>query len=129
MWEARIAMPNRPDPVKFRRAIELRRDMTLEERVLWQRLRNNQLDGYHFYRQKVLAGFIVDFCCPAARLVVEVDGGIHEQQVEYDTERDGILEAHRWRVIRFSNDDVRRNTAAVLERIVAACRETDHFSP
>lgn len=115
-------MRNGPVPVKLERAKELRSDMTYEERILWQQLRRSQLGGLHFYRQKVLAGFIVDFYCPAAYLVVEVDGGIHAQQAEYDAERDIILEAHGWRVLRISNYDVRHNTTAVLERILAACR-------
>lgn len=122
-------MRNRPNPVKLERAKELRHDMTPEEQVLWQHLRRNQLGDFHFYRQKVLAGFIVDFCCPAAQLVIEVDGGIHAQQAEYDAERDTIMEALGLRVLRISNDDVRRNTAAVLERILTACRDGQQRPP
>ena len=122
-------MRNRPDPVKLQRAKELRREMTREERMLWQRLRTNQLGGLHFYRQKVLAGFIVDFCCPDMRLIVEVDGGIHVRQVEYDAERDVILQAHGWRILRISNDDVRRDTSAVLKRILAACQDGRQHAP
>ena len=114
-------MSKGPDPVKFQRAKELRREMTPEERMLWLRLRANQLGGFHFYRQKVLAGFIVDFCRPEVRLVFEVDGSIHEKQAEYDAERDALLQAHGWRLMRVSNDDVRGDTMAVLACIRAAC--------
>lgn len=81
------------DPVKITRAKELRRDMTPEERVLWQELRLLRQRGYAFRRQQVIAGFIVDFYCHNAALVVEVDGGIHDQQQEYDAERDAKIAA------------------------------------
>jgi very-short-patch-repair endonuclease len=122
-------MPSGLDPVKLQRAKELRREMTPEERMLWLRPRANRLGGFHFYRQKVLAGFIVDVCCPEVRLVVEVDGSIHEQQVEYDAERDAILQANGWRVSRISNDDVRSDTLSVLARILAACRDSKQHLP
>jgi len=65
--------------------------MTRAERVLWQRLKAGRLQGWHFRRQQVIDGFIVDFYCHAAGLVLEIDGGVHEQQREYDTERDAVL--------------------------------------
>ena len=74
------------DPAKLAQAKALRRQMTPAEKLLWSRLRRNQL-GYHFRRQQVIAGFIADFYCDLARLVVEVDGGVHEQQVNYDASR------------------------------------------
>jgi very-short-patch-repair endonuclease len=91
--------------------------------MLWQALRTNHLHGYHFRRQQVIAGFIADFYCHAAGLIVEVDGGVHTQQQEYDAERDQVLAAHGLRIMRFSNDEVRRNLSVVLARIAAACRE------
>lgn len=105
------------------RARELRRQMTLQERTLWKHLRTNRLEGFHFRRQQVIQGFIVDFYCHAASLVVEVDGPIHRQQAEYDAERDKTLTAHGFRVMRVRNEEVERDLEGVLERIAAACRE------
>ena len=107
---------------KVQRAKEFRRQMTPEEALLWQRLRTNRLGGLHFRRQQVIAGFIVDFYCHAAGVVVEVDGGVHEQQVDEDTERDRILAAHGFRVVRVGNEEVQRNLPDVLARIAAVCR-------
>ncbi len=72
--------------VKVERAREFRRQMTDEEGALWQRLRTNRLNGLHFRRQQVIAGFIVDFYCHAARLAVEVDGASHAARAEYGSE-------------------------------------------
>ena len=68
---------------KLERARELRHDMTPAEKILWGELRGNKL-GVHFRRQHVIAGFIVDFYCHKAALVVEVDGDIHDLQQEED---------------------------------------------
>ena len=75
---------------KLQRAKELRRDMTPAEKILWQELRGNKL-GVHFRRQQVIEGFIVDFYCHKAGLVVEVDGDVHDLQQEEDARREKIL--------------------------------------
>jgi very-short-patch-repair endonuclease len=93
-------------PEKAHRARELRRQMTAAETILWQRLRANCLGGWHFRRQQVIGGFIVDFYCHAAGLVVELDGAVHEQQVEYDQQRDQVLQALALHVLRIQNQDV-----------------------
>jgi very-short-patch-repair endonuclease len=54
--------------------------MTDSERLLWSRIRRKQLKGYQFYRQKVIGNYIVDFCCPAAKIIVEVDGSQHSEE-------------------------------------------------
>lgn len=108
---------------KVARAKELRRQMTEEEQILWQHLRANRLGGWHFRRQQVIAGFIVDFYCHAASLVVELDGPIHASQVEVDTERDRVLAEKGMRVLRFQNRQVHENLEDVLQRILQACRE------
>ncbi len=105
------------------RAKELRREMTKEEASLWQRLRTNRLEGWHFRRQQVIAGYIADFYCHAASLVVEIDGPIHANQVEYDAERDCVLTEMGFRVLRFSNEQVNKNLEDVLQRILQACKE------
>ena len=104
-------------PAKVERARELRRRMTVEEKILWHHLRGNRLCGVHFRRQQVIDGFIVDFYCHAAGLVVEVDGEIHRKQVAYDAEREQILVDRGLRVIRFKNVEVRQNVVEVLARI------------
>jgi very-short-patch-repair endonuclease len=106
---------------KIERAKELRRNMTEAERILWQHLRANRLGGRHFRRQQIIDGFIVDFYCHAAALVVEVDGAIHQQQAAADAERDRVLSARGLRVLRFSNEAVLEDTSRVLAEILAAC--------
>ncbi len=118
-----IVIGQRVDPAKVERSKELRREMTPAERILWQQLRANQLNGLHFRRQQIIDGFIVDFYCHAAGLVIELDGSIHRQQADYDAERDKILTAHGLRVMRFKNDEILRNLKNVLARIQAVCRE------
>ncbi|MBW4602485.1 MAG: endonuclease domain-containing protein [Calothrix sp. FI2-JRJ7] len=106
---------------KRQRAKELRQNMTPEEKILWQHLRANRLNGFHFRRQQIIDGFIADFYCHAAALVVEVDGEIHEQQVEYDAERDEVLSARGLRLLRIKNQEVNQNLDQVLVRIAKAC--------
>ena len=117
-----IVIGQRVDQVKVQRAKELRRQMTKEERILWQQLRTNRLQGFHFRRQQVIAGFIVDFYCHAAGLAVEMDGEVHQQQVEYDAERDCVLSARGLRILRIRNTEIFENLPGVLARIAAACR-------
>ena len=106
---------------KVERAKELRRHMSEEETILWQRLRSNRLHGLHFRRQQVIDGFIVDFYCHAAGVVVEVDGSIHRPRRSYDRARDHILAARGLRVIRVGNDEVQNDLAGVLARIARTC--------
>ena len=96
--------------------------MTADERILWGRLRANRLFGLHFRRQQVIDGFIVDFYCHEAGLVVEVDGAQHDDQREYDAERDRVLTQRGLHVLRISNGAVRANVADVLTRIVGTAR-------
>jgi very-short-patch-repair endonuclease len=117
-----IVIGQKVDPAKVKRARQFRRQMTEEERLLWQQLRANRLDGFHFRRQQVIGGFIVDFYCHAAGLVVEVDGEVHQKRAEYDAERDRHLSARGLRVLRVRNREVREDLPDVLTRIAAACR-------
>ena len=115
------------DADKVRRAEEFRHQMTDEERTLWRHLRANRLRGFHFRRQQLIDGFIVDFYCHAAGLVVEVDGGVHEEQAGYDAERDRVLSARGLRIVRFRNEDVKKDLDGVLARILAEVqKEGDH---
>jgi len=101
---------------KLERARELRRDMTPAEKILWQELRANKL-GVHFRRQQIIAGFIVDFYCHKAALVIEVDGDIHDLQQDEDAKREKVLNEMGLRIIRFRNAEVLRNLAPVIEKI------------
>lgn len=102
---------------KLQRAKELRREMTPAERILWQELRSNKL-GVHFRRQQIIQGFIVDFYCHRAGLVVEVDGDIHDLQKEEDAMREKILSEMGLKIVRCRNDDVMKNLVAVVGRLM-----------
>jgi len=120
-----IVIGQKVTPIKVQRAKELRHQMTQEEKILWQYLRANRLNGLHFRRQQIIDGFIADFYCHAARLVIEVDGEIHQQQAEYDAERDRVLLARGLRLLRIKNEEVRQNLNSVLMRIsLVSCEET-----
>ena len=93
--------------------------MTVAERRLWSKIRRKQLKGYQFYRQKNIGDYIVDFYCPAAKLIVEIDGGQHysEENIKKDEARDKFLSDLGFRVLRFSNSDVFKNIEGVVEEI------------
>ncbi|OGL44486.1 MAG: hypothetical protein A2W05_00010 [Candidatus Schekmanbacteria bacterium RBG_16_38_10] len=97
----------------------LRVNMTEAERLLWEKIRGKQLKGYQFYRQKTIGNYIVDFHCPKAKLVIELDGGQHysSEGKAKDKERDGYMEGIGLRVLRFSDREVFKNTQGVLEKI------------
>ena len=101
---------------KLQRAKELRREMTPAEKILWEELRANKL-GVHFRRQQIIQGFIVDFYCHKAGLVIEVDGDIHDLQQEEDARREKVLREMGLRIVRFRNDEVVRDLSAVVGRI------------
>jgi len=102
------------------RARGLRQTMTDAERTLWRHLRNRQLSGLKFRRQHEIDRYIVDFVCTEALLIVELDGGQHADQVNYDERRTQQLEAMGYRVLRFWNNDVLVNIDSVLEVVMEA---------
>jgi len=101
-------------PESLPRAKRLRGNLTDAEHHLWSRLRRRQLDGYRFRRQMPLGSFVADFACPAEKLVVELDGGQHVADAARDRSRDAWLAERGYRVLRFWNNDVMRDTNAVL---------------
>ena len=103
-------------PEIFRRAEELRNNMTEAEQILWERLRKKQL-GIRFKAQHPIEQFIADFYCHKAKLVIEVDGKIHDFQKEYDEGRVAELEKYGLKIIRFTNDEVIQNIDQVIEKI------------
>ncbi|MGE0199544.1 MAG: endonuclease domain-containing protein [Candidatus Melainabacteria bacterium] len=97
----------------------LRRDQTKTEALLWRELRNQQLGGYRFRRQQPIERYIVDFFCPAKKLVIEIDGGIHleAEQRGNDIARQDFLKALGLTVIRFTTAEVLHHRDSVLMRI------------
>lgn len=99
-------------------ARQLRQTLTPAETRLWQALKNRQLNGWKFRCQHPIESFIVDFYCPQHRLIIEVDGEIHDQQREYDAARTERLHQLGYRVIRFQNREILSNLSQVLQKIV-----------
>ncbi|MBI5824501.1 MAG: endonuclease domain-containing protein [Chloroflexi bacterium] len=114
-------------------ARELRQPQTPAEATLWQHLRNRNLQ-YKFRRQHPIDFFIIDFYCAEAKLLIEIDGASHleKEQQEYDQARTEYLEALEYKVIRFTNDDVRHNihavVTAILEEVESRINERKHPS-
>ncbi|GLQ94797.1 endonuclease domain-containing protein [Dyella acidisoli] len=106
--------------MNVRKARDLRGSMTDAERLMWYHLRGRPLSGYRFRRQHEIDRYIVDFVCSDARLIVELDGGQHAEQMQEDAYRTQRLETLGYRVLRFWNNDVLTNTYAVLEVILEA---------
>ena len=102
------------------RARELRKNQTGAEWKLWSRLRNRQLTGLKFRRQYAIGGYIVDFVCLERGLVIELDGGQHAKQEDYDQGRTEFLAARGFKLLRFWNPIVFEDTDAVLETILEA---------
>jgi very-short-patch-repair endonuclease len=113
----------RVSAVKVERSRDLRRGMTPAEKLLWERLRGGQFDGLRWRCQQVIDGFIVDFYCHAASLVVELDGAVHSQQAEYDSARDAVLAARDLLILHFTNTEVETTISAVLAHICTTCQE------
>jgi very-short-patch-repair endonuclease len=120
-------------PIMRERARELRSHMTPAEVLLWSRIKNDQLDGLRFRRQKVIGPYVADFTCPALSLVVEVDGDTHAdpEQIRKDKERTAYFEEFGLRVVRFENSDVLKNIDGVLIELLRLSRElrTDPSPP
>src|SRR4026209_2937745 len=109
----------RSKPKTKHQAIKLRKELTLAERKLGSRIRNDQL-GVSFRRQHAIGNYIPDFCSPKSRLIIELDGSQHLEQEEYDKERTKYLESQGYKVIRFWNNDVMNNIEGVILAIVYA---------
>jgi very-short-patch-repair endonuclease len=100
-------------------ARRLRASLTEAETRLWSRLRRKQLDGFRFRRQQPIGRYVVDFFCPEAKLIIEVDGGQHADE---SPTRETWLSGRGYRVLRFWNNDVLANTDGVLEEILRVLR-------
>ena len=110
---------------------ELRKNMTGAESRLWSRIRMKQIDGLQFFKQRIIGNYIVDFYCPKAKLVIEVDGSQHysSEGILAGNKRDGYLKTIGLTVLRFNDVDVFKNTEGVVERIVQVLNERQSHLP
>jgi very-short-patch-repair endonuclease len=115
--------PKRSNPKTMHRAGELRRNLTPAEQRLWAVLRNQQINGVRFRRQHAIGNFIVDFCAPHQKLIIELDGSQHLEQEHYDAERTAFLESQGYRVLRFWNMDVMKDLRGVITAIQNALQD------
>jgi adenine-specific DNA-methyltransferase len=106
--------------------------MTDAERTLWRHLRLRQFAGYKFRRQQPIGNYIVDFVCFEKKLVIELDGSQHSEEVVYDLERSAWLEEQEFRILRFWDNQVFNETDGVKETIIGALNNpsyTPHLNP
>jgi very-short-patch-repair endonuclease len=97
--------------------IILKANQTDCEQILWYHLRNRQFEGFKFRRQHVLLGSIVDFVCLEKKLIIELDGGQHTEQITYDLQKTIKLENDGYHIIRFWNNEITENLEEVLDTI------------
>lgn len=104
----------------------MRRNATEAEKRLWPRLRNRRLDGFKFVRQRPIGTYIVDFACPSAKLVIELDGSQHAEQASRDETRSGYLNNEGWEVLRFWNGDMLDSPDYLCSEISSALRRASN---
>ena len=107
------------NPIYKDRRRELRKSQTPAERVLWAHIRNEKLDGHHFWRQYSVGPYILDFYSPAIRLCIELDGKHHAESETkaYDQERELYLRGNNITTLRFWNEEVVTDVVSVVEKI------------
>ena len=98
-------------------ARRLRKKMTPAEEHLWSALKNKQLEGLRFRRQHPVGNLILDFYCPSCKLVIEVDGEVHSDRLDYDDARTDKLGEYGYKVLRFSNERIINDLSQVLAEI------------
>ncbi|MEA3350620.1 MAG: endonuclease domain-containing protein [Chloroflexota bacterium] len=106
--------PRRSTPKIMLRAVELRKEQTPAERKLWAHLRGKKFKGVKFRRQHAIGNYIVDFCAIKEKLIIELDGSHHLDQIEYDEERTAYLETQGYKVIRFWNSQVMNDVSGSI---------------
>ncbi len=109
-----INMPTQKENARY-----LRKNMTPQEQKLWDVIRNRQFYGYRFLRQYVIGVYIVDFICREKKLIIEIDGGQHNEpkNLEYDKQRSLYLESKGYRIIRFWNNEIDNNITGVYQQL------------
>jgi very-short-patch-repair endonuclease len=106
--------------VKVGLAREMRKSQTKTEEIMWWLLRKKAMSNYKFRRQYILEGFILDFYCPSAKLGIELDGGVHIKQKDYDKARQRIIEEKGIKLLRFNNSEIYNSPEKVLTIISRA---------
>ncbi len=98
---------------------ELRKNMTDAEKLLWSKLRGRQLKGFQVYRQRIIGNYIVDFYCPKANVIIEIDGGQHytAEGMDKDRVRDDYMKGQGFKVLRFTDREVLENINDVVAKI------------
>jgi very-short-patch-repair endonuclease len=109
---------------KLKEARKFRKNMTNAEALLWEHLRGRRCGSFKFRRQQVIEGFITDFYCEEAKLVIELDGSIHERTdvAENDRHRENVFKARGILTIRFSNNEIEKRMDNVLQKIILTCK-------
>ena len=110
------------------RARELRNNQTRAERALWRYLRKRQMT-VKFRRQQPIGQFIVDFVCFEKRLIIEIDGGQHQEQIEYDETRTEWLKQQGYKILRFWNNEILNEPAGVIATIEIELNYHPHPNP
>ena len=110
-------LPQNENPKQ--RAKELRRAGNLSEALLWTRIKNGQINGLDFDRQKVIGNYIVDFYCAEKKIVIEIDGQSHDYKIDYDKKRDEFLEGLGLTVIHLLDCDVRKRIHDMAEYLIS----------
>jgi very-short-patch-repair endonuclease len=108
----------------FDHAQKLRQQQTEAEHRLWQWLRSHRVNGVHFRRQHAIGAYVVDFCAPRKKIVIELDGSQHLDQETYDQVRTEYLQAKGYRVLRFWNNSVMDDLDGVMLVILEAIENT-----
>ena len=109
--------------ILIEQARQMRAEPTPAEELIWKKLRKRQLDGIKFRRQHIIEQFIVDFYCPKAKLVIEIDGPVHLGQKEHDQEREKLLTEMDYQVVRFNNAEIKNHIDQVMAAIHNLCKE------
>ena len=119
-------MKRPPGNEMLQRPRRLRREMTPQEQILWRHLRGRRFNSSKFRRQMWLCGFVADFACPEAKLVVEADGSQHADNPDYDRARAAAFDHIGWRTLRFWNNEIGNDLDAVLTAIHDALPSPSH---
>ena len=109
------------------KARALRRNQTKPEAMLWERLRNRNLQGFKFRRQHIINDYIVDFFCKEKRLVIEIDGLYHNDSIQQglDKKREATLIENGYYLLRFENREVLENLEVVIKKIESSLKEIE----
>ena len=110
---------------------QLRKNMTPQEKRLWSAIRNRQFFGYRFRRQFPIGQYIVDFICREKKIIIEIDGGQHKEDIKiyYDNKRTEYLTTEGYKVIRFWNNEIDKNLVGVYEKLKEVFNVTDTVTP